>query len=104
MGNGVAAELPAQPTSFVGRDVELDALASLVRSSRLVTITGASGMGKTRLAIELAARLVADGVAGVRFVSLAPLNDPAFVAQEVASRLGVRERADEPVVQTLRAH
>ena len=98
------ARLPAQVTSFVGRSAELEALADLVRSSRLVTITGPAGMGKTRLAVEVAGRL--DGEAGstAHFVSLAALTGEGFLAQEVAARLGVPERSGEELVVTLAGH
>ena len=94
--------LPTQPTSFVGRGAELDTLAALLHSSRLVTIAGPAGMGKTRLAIELAGRFV--GVADVEFVGLAALTDGRFLAHEVAARLGAAERAGEPVERTLTEH
>jgi predicted ATPase/DNA-binding CsgD family transcriptional regulator len=96
----VQGGLPAQVTSFVGRSTELEALADLVRSSRLVTIAGPAGMGKTRLAIEVAGRL--DGRA-VHFVGLAALTDDGLLVQEVAFRLGVAERPGEPLVETLAA-
>jgi len=97
----VAAGLPAPVTSFVGRSAELEALADLVRSSRLVTITGPAGMGKTRLAIEVASRLDGDGGDLAHFIGLAALTDEGFLAQEVASRLGVSERAGEDLTDTL---
>ncbi|HEY4027843.1 MAG TPA: LuxR C-terminal-related transcriptional regulator [Candidatus Dormibacteraeota bacterium] len=103
MGGAVVAELPVQSTSFVGREAELDALARVVRTSRLVTITGAAGMGKTRLAIELAARQPAEG-ADIRFVGLASLTEAQLLPHEVAARLGVRESAGEPLMRTLIAH
>jgi predicted ATPase/DNA-binding CsgD family transcriptional regulator len=99
----VAARLPAQVTSFVGRSTELEALADLVRSSRLVTITGPAGMGKTRLAIEVAARLDGEAGDGAQFVGLAALTDETFLVQEVASRLGADERPNEALVDTLAA-
>jgi predicted ATPase/DNA-binding CsgD family transcriptional regulator len=94
--------LPVQPTSFVGRGAELDALTALLRSSRLVTIAGPAGMGKTRLAIELAGRFLDD--ADVRFAGLAALADARLVAHEVAAGLGAAERAGEPVERTLAEH
>jgi predicted ATPase/DNA-binding CsgD family transcriptional regulator len=97
-----AVRLPTQPTSFVGRGAELDTLAALLNSSRLVTIAGAAGMGKTRLAIELAGRFV--GLADVEFVGLAALADGRFLAHEVAARLGAAERAGELVERTLIGH
>src|SRR5256885_5021468 len=69
---GRDVRLPAQPTSFVGRAAELHGLDRLVRTSRLVTITGAAGMGKTRLAVEVACRLAGDVAGDVGFVGLAP--------------------------------
>ena len=98
-----AGKLPVQLTSFVGREAELGELARLVRSSRLVTVSGGAGLGKTRLAIEVAGRLLDVAPRGVRFVSLGALTDSPLVAQEVASSLGVREKAREPLVQTLAA-
>jgi non-specific serine/threonine protein kinase len=97
-----AVRLPTQPTSFVGRGAELDTLAALLRSSRLVTIAGTAGMGKTRLAIELAGRFL--GEADVQFVGLAALADGRFLAHEVATRLGAAERAGETVERTLAEH
>src|SRR2546430_517075 len=96
-----AAHLPVLLTSFVNRDAELGELAGLVRSRRLVTVTGAAGLGKTRLAIEVAGRAREPDAWSVRFVSLAALTDGALVPYEVAQRLGVRERAGEPVLETL---
>jgi predicted ATPase/DNA-binding CsgD family transcriptional regulator len=100
----VAAGLPAQVTSFVGRSTELEALADLVRSSRLVTITGPAGMGKTRLAIEVAGRLDGDSAEAAHFVALAALTDEDFLVQEVATRLGAPERRGEQLAETLAAH
>jgi non-specific serine/threonine protein kinase len=98
------ASLPAQVTSFVGRSAELEALANLVRTSRLVTITGAAGMGKTRLAIEVAGRIDGDAGTRVRFVSLAALADGELLAQEVASRLAVPEQPGVDVSASLADH
>jgi non-specific serine/threonine protein kinase len=100
----VAVRLPVPSTSFVNRDAELAELCGLVRSSRLVTVTGAAGLGKTRLAIEVAGRGPDQGVGEVRFASLAALTDGALVAPEVAARIGVREQAGEPVLDTLSRH
>ncbi|HSR22349.1 MAG TPA: AAA family ATPase, partial [Candidatus Eisenbacteria bacterium] len=104
MGEGSSTlRLPGQSTSFVGRSWELDRLTDLVRSSRLVTITGPAGMGKTRLAIEVAARATRL-VAEVRFAGLAALTDRGLVPHELAARLGAPERAAEPVTQALAEH
>jgi len=92
--------LPARDTSFIGRGAELEALSGLLASSRLVTIAGTAGMGKTRLAIEVASRLGGD----VRFVGLAALHDGGLVPYEVAARLGVPERIGQPVLDVLADH
>jgi predicted ATPase/class 3 adenylate cyclase len=83
--------LPLQPTALVGRERELQELLALVRASRLVTLTGAGGSGKTRLALQLAAELVEEFRDGVWFVSLAALGDPELVEPTVAQVLGVKE-------------
>jgi predicted ATPase/transcriptional regulator with XRE-family HTH domain len=85
--------LPVQLTSFVGREADLTAARALLLrpNVRLLTLTGAPGTGKTRLAIELAATLTDQFANGVVFVSLAPLTDPALVLDTIAQALGVLE-------------
>src|SRR5262249_31576758 len=92
-----AAALPptnlrAQPTSFVGRDELMGRLRQLLEGSRLVTLVGPGGAGKTRLAAELAARERSRYADGVWMVELAPLSDQADVPQSVLAALGLRER------------
>jgi predicted ATPase len=82
--------LPVQPTSLIGRERELAGVLELMRSSRLLTLTGAGGSGKTRLALHAAAQLTDEFADGVWFVSLAPIADPDLVLQTVSSTLGVR--------------
>ena len=95
------SNLPAQVSSFIGRDGELAAVRALVSGSRLVTLTGAGGAGKTRLGLQVAAGL-ADGAGdGVWFADLAPLGDPDLVAVTVADVLGVRQEPGRPVLDTL---
>src|SRR5688572_8035620 len=89
--------LPAQLASFVGRQDELDDLAQLMGENRLVTLTGVGGVGKTRLALEAAERAFADFADGAWFVDLAPLGEPALVAQHVARTLQVREAGGDAV-------
>ncbi|MGW4774381.1 BTAD domain-containing putative transcriptional regulator [Nocardia sp. NPDC004278] len=81
--------LPAQLTSFVGRDDELAQIAVLLARARLVTLTGTGGTGKTRLALEVGARARGE----VCFVDLSPLVDGAQMAQEIAATLGGRTTA-----------
>jgi predicted ATPase/DNA-binding CsgD family transcriptional regulator len=98
---GLATNLPAPVSSFIGREAELAAVRALVAGSRLVTLTGSGGAGKTRLALQVAAGL-ADGTGdGVWFADLAPLWDPDLVAVTVADVLGVRQEPGRPVVDTL---
>ena len=83
--------LPAQLTSFVGRDEELNRVAKLLDEARLVTLTGPGGTGKTRLAIEAAARLAEQSPDGVWFIPLAPVREALDVPQAVLAALGVPE-------------
>jgi len=85
---GLLTNLLAPVSSFIGREGELAAVRALVGGSRLVTLTGAGGAGKTRLGLQVAAGL-ADGAGdGVWFADLAPLRDPDLVAVTVADVLG----------------
>jgi predicted ATPase/class 3 adenylate cyclase len=83
--------LPVQLTSFIGREREMDEIKKLLARAHLLTLTGIGGAGKTRLALQCTADLIDDYPGGVWLVELAPLRDPALVAQTVASVMGVRE-------------
>jgi predicted ATPase/DNA-binding CsgD family transcriptional regulator len=83
-------ELPDQLTSFVGRERELEKVRELLDATRLLTLTGAGGCGKTRLAREVAGGTLERFPDGAWWVELAPLGDPALVGQAVADTLGVR--------------
>jgi len=83
-----ATNLPAERTEFVGRERELGAVAGLVRSSRVVTLTGVGGVGKTRLALRVAAGMVDEFADGVWLAELAPLIDGALVPTAVAAAIG----------------
>jgi predicted ATPase len=87
--------LPVQPTPLVGRQHELREISELLRSSRLLTLTGAGGSGKTRLALQAAAEVVEDFPDGVWFVSLAPVVDPLLVLPAVAATIGARDDLHE---------
>jgi non-specific serine/threonine protein kinase len=83
--------LPAQISSFVGREAQLAELRRLMRKARLITLTGPGGAGKTRLALRLASDVLDRHPDGVWLVDLASLNDPRLLEQTVASACGVRE-------------
>ena len=80
--------LPVQLTSFVGRDREVDEVVELIGRSRLVTLVGTGGVGKTRVALQAGANLLEAFPDGVWLVELAPLSDPAFIPRTVAAALG----------------
>src|SRR5205809_4925626 len=91
----VRTNLPVQLTSFVGREREIAELKQLLEDVRLLTLVGAGGVGKTRLAVRLASELVEATTDGVWLVELAALADSALVPHAVAAALDVRARADE---------
>lgn len=84
-----AGNLPTAMPPFVGREAQIAEVVGLAESSRLITLTGPSGIGKTRLALEVAARLRDDYPGGAWLVELAPVADPSLVAQAVATALGL---------------
>jgi predicted ATPase/class 3 adenylate cyclase len=93
--------LPAQASSFIGRDAQLAEVHRLLEGSRLVTLTGAGGAGKTRLGLQAAAGLADGSGDGVWFVDLAPLQDGELAAAATASVLGIREDPGRPITETL---
>jgi non-specific serine/threonine protein kinase len=95
--------LPSRVSSFLGRDAELLELQRLLQRSRLVTLTGAGGVGKTRLALELATGVVGTAADAVWLVELASLADEALVPQVVAQAAGIREEPTRPLLASLRA-
>ena len=101
--DAVPGNLPAQATSFVGRDVEVKELVELVRAHRLVTLTGVGGVGKTRLAVQVAAELAGEFADGVWLVELAPVGDPAAVPDAVATVLGVTPRPGSSMTASVAA-
>ncbi len=95
--------IPHQLTSFIGRENEIHQLKQLITQNerRLVTLVGAGGCGKTRLSLQVAAELLDSFPEGVWFVELAPLSDPARVAQTIAITLAVFEEIGRPLLSTL---
>jgi predicted ATPase/DNA-binding SARP family transcriptional activator len=94
--------LPARLTSFVGREREVTALGDLSGQARLVTLTGAGGAGKTRLAVEFSVGAAGRFRDGVWLVDLAGIADPELVAPQVMAALGVRETGEMAVIEALR--
>lgn len=93
--------LPTQLTSFVGREHELAAAAGLLATTRLLTLTGPGGTGKTRLALQLAASVADDHPDGTWFVALEPLRDPTLVLPAVARTLGAFQKPAESALDAL---
>jgi predicted ATPase len=100
-GHGQPGFLPAPMTSFIGRESELAALPELIDGSRLVTLVGVGGAGKTRLALEAASRWRSSHGAAAWFVDLAPLRDPGLVATAVMGAIGAAERPGVDPLQVI---
>jgi predicted ATPase/class 3 adenylate cyclase len=96
--------LPLQLTSFVGRGAETAETGRLLEDHRLVTLTGAGGTGKTRLALEVAARVLPRFADGAFFIDLAPLGEPGLVGPAVGLALGLKEEQGRKVEDTVAEH
>jgi predicted ATPase/DNA-binding CsgD family transcriptional regulator len=101
--SAAAAGLPARWTTFVGRDKERTTVLAALDGARLVTLVGPGGVGKTRLAIEVARAAAPSFPYGCAFADLVPVRE-GFVAQSVASVLGVSERPQQPLADTVLEH
>jgi non-specific serine/threonine protein kinase len=94
--------LPAPLTSFIGREQELKEIKKLHDDNRLLTLTGAGGSGKSRLALHVAADAIDQFIGGVFIVDLAPLQEPEMVLSAIAGTLGIREIPGESLLETLK--
>jgi predicted ATPase/class 3 adenylate cyclase/DNA-binding NarL/FixJ family response regulator len=97
----VSHNLPVQLTSFVGRGAQMTNLEKLLVDNRLVTLTGAGGAGKTRLGVEIAARIAADFSDGTWYADLAPVTHPDVVPVTVARALGLPDQPGRSTIDTL---
>ena len=93
--------LPLQANRFIGREREMTQVRGLLATTRLLTLTGSGGSGKTRLALQVATDLLEEFAHGVWWVELAALSDPLLVPQAVASALGIPERVDCTLTEAL---
>lgn len=100
----VRVNLPLSLISFVGRRVELNEIDELVRQHRLVTLTGAGGIGKTQTALQAARAQHEATQSPVCFVELAPIGDPSLVSTAIASALGVHAVPNRPLLHTIIAY
>jgi predicted ATPase/DNA-binding SARP family transcriptional activator len=98
----VSSNIPVPLTSFIGRQKELKEIARLLSSSRLLTLTGPGGVGKTRLAIQTAHDSIKKFKDGVFWVGLVGLSDGNLIPQEIAQSLNGRESSSEPLMNTLK--
>jgi predicted ATPase/class 3 adenylate cyclase len=96
--------LPVQLTSFVGRQKELGELQQLLKNTRLLTLTGPGGSGKTRLALQVAGDVIEQFRNGVFFVALGPVADPKLIASTIAQLLGIKESAGKSIADSLQEY
>jgi len=97
----IRRNVPLPVSAMVGREEEVAEIVALLSKARLIILAGSGGIGKTRLALAVAARMAEEISEGVWFVDLAPLNDPAFVLQTIATTLQVREEPEKSLLETV---
>ncbi|MFI8215587.1 BTAD domain-containing putative transcriptional regulator [Streptomyces sp. NPDC085932] len=97
-------ELPVEMTTFVGRETQVTEVRRLLGAARLVTLTGVGGVGKTRLALRVAADVAPSFADGVRLADLAPLSDPDLLDRAVAEALGLRDQSARPAADAIAGH
>jgi hypothetical protein len=99
-----STNLPPETASFVGRRSERSEVERLLQESRLLTLTGPGGTGKTRLALQVAASVLSSFDDGVKYVPLAAVSESSLVGSVIAESVGVQEQPREPLVQTMTKH
>jgi non-specific serine/threonine protein kinase len=104
MATTFSTNLPLQLTSFIGREREIAEIKRLFQATRLLTLTGSGGAGKTRLAIQVAADVCDSFANAVWFVDIAPLTDPALLPQTVATVFGLQDQGGRPIAEVLREY
>jgi non-specific serine/threonine protein kinase len=101
LGEEVLDNLPTELTSFVGREAEVSEVAGLLANARLVTLTGVGGVGKSRIALQIASGAIEQYRDGVWLAELGTLSDPELIPKQLAVAIGVQEQADRPIAATL---
>jgi len=100
----VSSNIPIPLTSFIGRQTELKEITKSLSLARLLALTGPGGVGKTRLAIQIAHDSIKKFKDGVFWVGLVGLSDENLIPQEIAQALNIREISNEPLIETLKTH
>jgi predicted ATPase/DNA-binding CsgD family transcriptional regulator/tRNA A-37 threonylcarbamoyl transferase component Bud32 len=105
-GSSFKNNLPVQMTTLLGRELDVKMACALLRRPEvhLLTLTGAGGIGKTRLSLQIATDLLEDFTDGVFFAPLAAISDPALVMPTIAQVFGLQERGDQPLLNKLKAY
>src|SRR6266702_6108158 len=105
LGRSSTHNLPAQLTPLIGREQEATLACALLRRPdvRLLTLTGTGGVGKTRLALQVATDLLDEFADGVSFLSLAPISDPELIIPAITQALGIKESRAQPLLGLLKA-
>ena len=101
LNSGCSNNLPVPVSTFIGREKEIVTVKRLILENRLVTLTGAGGSGKTRLALQIAHDLLKSFNNNVWFAELASLTDPSLISQKIASTLEIHEQSNRPLLDSI---